>query len=121
MIRRPKYGSKDNPQFEDGDVVEVDTFYFGVPAEDAEYVEGVIVGKHELGNSNPTQWIVDFGDKDWFPNQQYRAMVVSPCAICKLEAVEESDDEDDKFKKDCEIFDELVDKWEVKLIEDDLI
>lgn len=84
--RRERYKMGDRPEFEDGDIVEVDTYYFGVEEETAEYVEGVIVGKHELTFGEP-EWIVDFGDKEWIKNDKcnakYRAMIVSSCAICK--------------------------------------
>lgn len=93
MNRRPRYDTKDHPYFEDGEVVEIDTHYFGVSEEDAEYIEGVIIGYH-MNNSvvtnSPDFWIIDFGEKGWMGggggySQEYRAMAVPKYAIVKKE------------------------------------
>lgn len=84
-LRRPRYKLDENPDFKDGEIVEIDNYHFGMYIKEAEYIEGVIVGQQTIGNSGAPYWIVDFGDKHWFGNQKYRAIILPPSAIVKRE------------------------------------
>lgn len=85
MEYKSLYTSSDDPQFEDGEIVEVDTFYFGGNINYAKYVEGVVIGQGKVGYSSSTYWIVDFGNTNYTPGAKYRAALVSPGAIVKRE------------------------------------
>ena len=120
--KRERYELNADPQFEDGEIIEVDVNYFGikVSVKDDEYIEGVIVGRHEMGNNLAPYWIVDFGDKNWWPGMKYRTMVLPPCAICKRQ--EDLDEQIDlekfleELKKDGEEdLDEVIEESKKKL------
>lgn len=83
MNRRVKYAASDLLNFEDGDIIEIDTNYFGIPEDQAEYVEGEVIGKYSAAMTNQVYWIVDFGEIKWLSNKKYRAMIVPQNAICK--------------------------------------
>ncbi len=77
----------EHPEFQDGDIVEVDTSYFGVPDSEAEYIEGMVVGRHELGFKQ-ISWIVEFG-KNFLPGFEYRTIILPSFAIVKPDLEEE--------------------------------
>ncbi len=84
MERREKYGMHDTPNFEDGEIVEFDTSIWGYGEASAQYIEGMVAGKF-IDSVGKTSWIIDFGDKEWFPGIGYRSMVIEKHCIVKRE------------------------------------
>jgi len=87
MEKEENYTQLDNVQFKDGDIVEIDTNYFGLhlgPKQDR-YIEAIVVGKYEMGNTAvawSTFWIIEFEDKT-YGNYPYRCMLLPVNAIKK--------------------------------------
>ena len=88
MNRRERYAVGSTPVFDDGDIIEIDTMYFGASEEEAEYIEGVVIGQ-VIDGFNNYSYIVDFGDANVFLGRKYRAELIQVCAIVKKESEHE--------------------------------
>jgi hypothetical protein len=83
-LPRPRYGFDDQPEFVDGDIVEVDLSYFGIEKVPGEQniIEAMIVGR-QVGQGF-IQWMVEI-DKDSFPSYPYRVLQIPTYALIKQE------------------------------------
>lgn len=82
MDRRERYTMDDRPQFDDGEVVEVDTHYFGIKEEEAEYVECIVCGKHVMDHGF-TLWVLNINGQFTIPNHPYSCILLPVYAIVK--------------------------------------
>lgn len=85
--KRETYSINENPIFENGEIIEVDTVLFKSYLKDKKqlYIEGIIVGKRINEQNYRDDWIVDFG---FLPFKRaegwnYQAMVISSIYIVK--------------------------------------
>lgn len=84
MSRRPRYALDDKPEFDDGEVVEIDTVYFGVPEEEADYVEGIVCGKFVMDHGF-TLWVLNISGQFEIPGYPYSCTLLPTYAIIKKE------------------------------------
>lgn len=84
MNRRPRYTMEDKPNFDDGEIVEIDTHYFGIPEEKAEYVECIVRGKHAM-DYGFTLWVLDVNGQFDIPGYPYSCTLLPTYAIIKKE------------------------------------
>lgn len=84
MNRRERYTMDDRPDFEDGEVVEVDTHYFGIKEEEAEYVECIVCGKHVVDHRF-TLWVLNISGQFVLPGYPYSCVLLPTYAIVKKE------------------------------------
>jgi hypothetical protein len=72
----------DRPDFEDGEVVEVDTHYFGIKEEEAEYVECIVCGKHIMDHRF-VLWVLNVTGQFVIPGYPYSCVLLPTYAIVK--------------------------------------
>jgi hypothetical protein len=84
MNRRPRYTLDDKPDFDDGEIVEIDTHFFGVPEEEAEYIECIVCGKHVMDHGF-TLWVLNIGGQFSIPDYPYSCAMMPTYAIVKKE------------------------------------
>jgi len=82
MDRRERYTIDDKPDFDDGEIVEVDTHYFGLPEEQAEYVECIVCGKHVMDHGF-TLWVLNINGQFVLPGHPYSCVLLPVYAIVK--------------------------------------
>ena len=69
---------------DDGEIVEIDTSYFGIPEKDAEYVECIIRGKHVMDHGF-TLWVLDVNGQLTLPGYSYSCILTPTFSIVKKE------------------------------------
>jgi hypothetical protein len=84
MNRRERYTMDDKPEFENGEVVEVDTHYFGVKEEDSVYMECIVCGKHVMEHGF-VLWVLNIDDQFKIMNYPYSCVLLPTYAIVKKE------------------------------------
>lgn len=82
MDRRERYTMDDKPDFDDGEIVEIDTHYFGVLEEEAEYVECIVRGKHVMDHGF-TLWALDINGQFVLPGYPYSCILTPTFSIVK--------------------------------------
>ena len=84
MDRRPRYTMDDKPEFDDGEIVEIDTYYFGFPEEKVEYIECIVCGKFVMEHGF-TLWALDISGQFTIPDYPYKCAMIPTYAIVKKE------------------------------------
>ena len=84
MDRRERYTMDDRPEFDDGEIVEVDTQYFGIKEEETEYVECIVCGKHTMDHGF-VLWVLNVTGQFVLPGYPYSCILLPTYAIVKKE------------------------------------